>query len=270
MVTGDKKDNITYLNESKYIIDNRKELIEKRKRKKYLIRIFFLSSVLLVIFLTLLFKLPYFSIKEVNVINNNNIKKEEIIRLSQIEKDTNIFKISLKNSSKKILTNPYVLEADVKRKLPNKIIIDVKERKAAFYVISDSKYYIVDKNSVVLEKKDNINSMKLIRCVGVDEGNFELGQVLPFNDKAKAEAIKEVTELFLSTSNNIQMSILDVSKTYDIKAYYGNMCVKIGDSTDLKNKFNKALSIMEIKNLNGKKGYIDVSFKGNPVFFIEN
>jgi cell division protein FtsQ len=48
------------------------------------------------------------------------------------------------------------------------------------------------------------------------------------------------------------------------------MCIKLGSADDMKNKLNKALNIIEQEKLSAAKGYVDVRFDGNPVFYIYN
>lgn len=264
------KNNITYLEESKYIIENRQNIIKRKKRKRLFIKLFFLSSLLIVILISLLFNLPCFSIKDIVIINNSNVSKKEIIELSKIKIGNNIFNLNKDETKNNIISNPYILKVNIQRKLPNKIVIDITERKAAFYVKEGQEYYVVDKDSVVLEKKNNINNMNLIKLLGYDNNDLHIGQVLPFKDNRKINVIREVTELLVNDTSKVKMSILDVSKVYNLKAYYGNICVKLGTQEDLKNKLNKSIAIIKHKNLFNKKGYIDVSFKGNPVFRIEN
>lgn len=270
MEKNNKKNNVTYLEESKYIIENRENLIKKRKRKKTIIKFFLLTSVLLIISLTLLLKLPYFSIKDIVVINNSNVTKDEIIKLSGIKNGNNIFNLNVGSIKDDILRNPYILKVEIKRKLPDKILINVNERSAAFYTQKDSNYYIVDKESIVLEKRSNINTMKLVKLVGYDKNNLVIGQVLPYKDNRKVQVVSSITDLIIDNTSKINMSIVDVTNLYDIKIYYGNICVEMGDCNNLEEKLNKAISIIKTQNLQNKKGYVDVSFKGNPVFHIEN
>ncbi|MFD3157430.1 cell division protein FtsQ/DivIB [Haloimpatiens sp. FM7330] len=269
MKKKNNKDNITYLKESKYIIQNREKLIRSRKRKRTIIRIVFISILLISAFLTLLFKLPYFNIKNIVVVNNKNVTKSDIMDLSNFKIGSNIFYINTKESVTNILSNPYILNVDIKRKLPNQILIKVNERKATFYAYVNKEYYIIDEKSMVLEKKEKINFMQLVKIIGFDSDNLQVGQPLPCNDDRKKQIIRSITDIINSNNNGMKMSVVDIKNVYDIKAYYGNICIKLGNESNLKDKFNKAINIIQKQGIKNKKGYIDVSFKGNPVFFIE-
>ena len=82
-------------------------------------------------------------IKNIEVINNKNISKDEIIKLSGINKGDNIFYTNMDNIKNGIITNPYIMKVEIKRELPDTILINVKEREAVFYGEKDGKYYFI-------------------------------------------------------------------------------------------------------------------------------
>lgn len=112
---------------------SKNQLIIKRRRRKFVKKCFILLILLISTLTGLCLKHPYFNVKKIEVINNKNISKEEIIKLSRIYEGDNIFYINMDRTKRDILNNPYILKAEVKRKLPNKILIDISEREAIFY-----------------------------------------------------------------------------------------------------------------------------------------
>lgn len=251
--------------------DSKNELIEKRRKKIRIKRYITIIVILIAIVVTLCLKLSYFNIKDIKVLNNRNIGSEEIKKLSQINLGENIFYLNLRKSRTAILSNPYILKADIKRKLPNKINIYVEERTAVFYVKQNEKYLVIDEKGIVLEEKNSINGMKLIKLEGFEGKNYKVGEVLDNSDVRKLKIINDITKLIKSLKDGIpEPSIVDIKDLTDIKLYYGNIMIKIGTSDELQEKINKAINILVDNKLIDKKGYIDVSFKGSPVFFVEN
>ncbi|MCY6370353.1 cell division protein FtsQ/DivIB [Clostridium ganghwense] len=247
------------------------ELIEKRRKKVRIKRYITIIIILISLAVTLCLKLSYFNIKDIQISNNRNISSEEIKKLSQINLGENIFYLNLKKSRTSILSNPYILNVEIKRKLPNKINIHVEERTAVFYVNKDNKYWVIDKNGIVLEEKNSVNGMKLLKLIGYEGKQYKLGEVLDDSNQRKIKLINDITELIRNFKDGIpEPSIVDIKDLTDIKMYYGNMMVKIGTSDKLQEKINKAINILLDNKLIDKKGYIDVSFKGNPVFLVEN
>jgi cell division protein FtsQ len=245
------------------------ELIRRRRRKRMIKHTIILSVLLISLLIILCLKLSYFNVSNIKVMNNSIVSSDEIIDFAKVNKGTNIFYINIKNIKTNVLKNPYILKADIKRKLPNTISIVVNEREAVFYGMTDNKYLIIDKSGVVLEEKDDISNMKLTKLEGFDFQQTRLGEIIDSNNARKIENIGIITELIALNSSDIQISSVDLAEELNVKVYCGNICVKLG-SNSLRDKLNLALNIIQNNNLKDKKGYVDVSFDGNPVVFIES
>lgn len=251
------------------MINEKNELIEKRRKKIRRKRILLFGIILICVLITLCLKLPFFNIKNIVVENNNIIGSDEIIKQSGIVKGNNIFTVSLKSYKDNIKQNPYVMDVNIHKKFPDTINITINERKAAFYAQIEKKYIIIDKNGVVLEKKDNLNGMKLIRLDGFNTNNCEIGKVIKCDDERKLKSIALLTDAVFQ-NNSLKLTTVDISDTLNLKAYINNMCIILGSPEELDKKLNKAINIVVKQDLKDKKGYVDVSFNGSPVYKIEN
>lgn len=248
---------------------SKNELIEKRRKKRRIKRVFFIMVLLIAVLVTLCLKLTYFNIKYVNVSNNYTIASNEIIKESGIQKNTNIFYMNSKNIKNNILNNPYILSVDIHKKLPNTVNINVNERKAVFYVQNDSnKFAVIDRYGTVLEIKDNIDNMNLIKIIGINTSKVSIGKIV-LSDNKKLNIINILTDIIMNNEVCKNIKVVDITDTMDLKTYYNDMCIKLGSSEDLQKKLNRAINIITDKNLSASKGYVDVSFNGNPVFFVE-
>ena len=241
----------------------------KKKKRKRFIKILMLFIVLISVLITLCLKLSYFNVQKIDVLGNKNVTKEEITKLSSIAEGNNIFYANLKTSRTNILKNPNIMDVHIKRIFPSKIVINVKERDAVFYLQKDSKFLIIDKEGIVIDQKDNIDNLKLIRLDGMEIKDVIVGKKLSVQDKRAIELIGKVTELYNNNLSKYSMTSANLNNLLSINFYYGNMCVKIGTADEMEKKLNKALNVMETQGLADKKGYIDVSYEGNPVFYIE-
>lgn len=247
------------------------ELIIKRRKRKQVRRNIFFILILISIIITLCLKLTYFDIKHIEVINNRNIPSEEIVKLSGITIGNNIFYQNLNKSKTNITSNSYILNVDIERNLPDKIRIHIEERKAFFYIKKGDKYLVVDSNGVILEEKSIINGMNLIRLNGFEDDEYNVGEVIKEEDSRKIDLIKKTTELINNLNEGIpEPSIVDLKDLTDIQICYGDMIIKLGTSSDITKKYNKAINILMYNKLANKKGYIDVSYNGDPVFLVED
>lgn len=244
------------------------ELIRKRRKKRNLKRALIIFLLLISTLAILCLKLSYFNVKNINVVNNKIVSSGEIITSSKINIGINIFMLNTKNIGTNVLSNPYILKADIIRKIPNTIIISVKEREAVFYIEDKNKFIIIDKNGVVLEIKDNIDNMKLTKLEGVNVSDVNIGKTIPNTDNSKLQLIDLMTELISSNNSGINITAVNVANDYNVEVYCDNMLLKLG-SVNMKDKLNLGLNIIVNNNLKNAKGYVDLSFDSNPVVFIE-
>lgn len=265
---------VTNANNKDKVVDDankeKNEFILKRRRRKFVKKLVLSLLFLIGVLMTLLLKHPYFNINNIKIKNNKNISVSNVIETSKLSKGNNIFYIDLDSAKKNLLKNPYILDAEIKRELPSTLVVTVREREAVFYGNKGNKYFVLDRNGAVLEERQDIKNMKLVKLQGFDESKSKLGQPIVVDDERKIETARELSALLGSKKDNYGISIVDIQDITNIKVYYNNICIKLGNNERLDEKLNKAFNIVfQKEELKGKKGYIDVSFEGNPVVFIE-
>ncbi|MGK0468021.1 cell division protein FtsQ/DivIB [Clostridium sp.] len=265
------KDKNKSIDKGKYIIANSENLLKKRKKKKKVRNLILLGIIMVSTLITLCFKLPYFNITQIEIVGNVNVPISKINEQINTHLNTNIFYASFADSKSDIVKNPYTLGVTIKKKLPNKIIIQVEERVAIFYGKVKDTYYIMDNEGVLLEKRSNIKDMNIVNLGGIDFKNSKVGNSVISDDRKIniANNISNIINEYRKTKNNIIISSVDINNVLDVKVYSGKMCIKFGTTEDLENKFNKAINILSQPKYKAAKGYLDVSFKGPPVVFIE-
>ncbi len=129
----------------------------KRRRKintHKLIGILFFS-LLLIICTCFFLNSDLFDIKEVVIKNNENLSKKEVNKLLNIDKGKNIFFYDLEKLEKRLKENNYIKECYIKRQLPNKLIIEIKEKNIIGPLYNNKSYcYIDDEGRLVEEKRE--------------------------------------------------------------------------------------------------------------------
>lgn len=260
------------LKNGNYIIENKEELLNRRKNKKRVRRLILLVIIMISTLITLCLKLPYFNIKKIEITGDVNASKVEINKSANIDIGSNIFSASFNGNKKQIMKIPYILGVQVKKVLPNKIIIQVEERVAIFYGKINNTYYILDNKGIILEKRSNIKDMNLVNLIGFNYEKCKVGDLIVSEDNRKISIVREITNIindYRKTNNDSKINMVDVNNVLDVKIFSGKMCIKFGTTEDLKNKFNRAINIISRPEYKNAKGYVDVSFKGNPVVFVE-
>ena len=249
------------------ISDNK--LILKRRKKKLLRRWMLFMIFMLSVTIGICVRLKVFDVRYIVVKGQNFVSEGEIVRLSNVKIDSNIFYINSKVCEANVKNNPYILDVKIDKILPNTVDIEIHERTAKFYVSQDNVNYVIDAKGILLQKIGKVDLSKLIKLEGFNLTNSKLGEIIPGSDYRTLKVLQDIYALAGSNVSSYKMDNVDLSNLLNINVYYGKMLVKLGDYDNLTRKLNQALNIMEIKELIGAKGYIDVSFNNNPVIFVE-
>lgn len=244
---------------------NINEYISKKKKKKTRKKIILISIILIVILGLILIKTPYFNIKKVNVNNNNVITKEKLIEENGIL-NQNIFLINTSALKEKMLSNPYIKDVKISRKFPDQLNIKVDERSATFIVNDGADFYVLNENLVIMEKKNSAEGLQLPTVTGLTVESRFVGEPMS-KDKDRVEVLKEIGEAL--NKSKIKVNSIDISNLNNIVINKGEVQILLGSSDGLNEKLTKMINILNDPAGNFEKGYINISFNGNPVIYKE-
>lgn len=236
--------------------------IEEKKRRKKIKKTIALLMVLIGLLILFLIKAPIFNINNVKIISNDNevALKDDIENKLQDIKGRNIFYVKRSYIESILKNDPYIKDVKVTKALPNNLTVEVKENKKIFTVEQSGNYYALDESGKILDKK--LGEDDLVKLEGITIQGKEVGDKITEDEKI-LEIIKDFGALINSNTSSIKFSKLDVSNLSNISLYSNEVLIKIGGNFDLSRKLNYAINIL--KNVDIKKGYIDVSVEGNPV-----
>lgn len=249
------------------------ELIRRRKKKRFIKKTIIFLILAITALTVFLLKHPYFNIIGVEVTNNKLVNNEEIENLSNINLGSNIFYLNTKEVRKQLLTNPFIYDVKIHRKLPSRVVLDVVERKPQYYMYKGQEYIIIDTEGVALESVLSIDAARadsktLVEITGLDTSQIKIGEKVGNNNK-KNEQLQVFSDLIQRNKSEALISCIDLESDADIKVYFKEIMVKVGSLNDMESKLNKAINVITQRNLGDSKGYIDISFDGVPVMSIE-
>lgn len=92
-----------------------------------------------------------FAIREVVIEGNHRLEEIDVRRAAGLQIGSNAFEISTEEARNRLLQHPWVKEATVVRKLPNRIRIELVERKPVALVALDQ-LYLVSKEGAVFKR----------------------------------------------------------------------------------------------------------------------
>ncbi|MDO4535343.1 MAG: FtsQ-type POTRA domain-containing protein [Clostridium perfringens] len=241
-----------------------KEYVKRNKARKNKRNILILGIFIISIGAFALLKAELFNIVEVTVKNNNILSKGEVLDEAEIL-GNNIFLVKLNELENKILLNPYIEDVDIKRNIPNKISVIVNERVASYKVIDEDKSYILNDNLVIMEKRDDLESIILPILEGIEIQGKDLGESITSN-KEKIDFLKKL-KVASNDYSDMKIESVDISDINNINIYLDKCKIILGNNEDIDKKLAKAINILKSDKVNIENGYIDISFGGNPVVY---
>lgn len=177
--------------------EKQRKLEEKRRKRNKIIKSILKLLLLLAIIVGIilfLFMSPVFNIKEININGNKRIDSNEIISLSQIHNDENIFKISKNSVKESIKENPYIDSVEIKRKLPNKIEIQIIERTPKYMIEFGNGFVYLNEQGYMLEISANNISIPILTGYSTSLNELNPGNRLNSDDLEKLATVIKIMD----------------------------------------------------------------------------
>ena len=156
----------------------------------------------------------YFDVQKIAVENNRHYTKEQIISRAEAKTGQNIFGAETRAMKERLLKDPYIKNAVVKRTLPGTIVIHVEERKEAAAIPYADRFIIIDEDGLVLRKSEKEPTLTLL--VGMTIKTMEDGAALEVEETAVLTATLSL--LHTMTDAELYFKKIDMSGV-TVKAY---------------------------------------------------
>lgn len=235
---------------------------DKTKRKKGK---FFLGLVVAVIAIGAVMMSPIFTIKEVVVSDTDRYTSQEICDLANVNVGMNIFTVSKNKVTKLLKTSHYIQDVEVVKEFPNKIKLNVMERKVRGYVPYMNSYLYIDENGRVLEIKDYFTD-PLPVVKGLEFESFQLGETIDAVNKDALYVVVIISQVMIKYEMLDLVVNLDVSNTENITARVNKVDINLGTISNCDEKIRTMAAIMkEIPEED--RGTLDLSDLSKPLVF---
>ncbi|NIA08744.1 MAG: FtsQ-type POTRA domain-containing protein [Nitrospiraceae bacterium] len=108
-----------------------------------------------------------FRVSRVHITGCRHLTQEEILRLSKVTAQDNLLSLNLKSIAGAIETDPWVRSVEVRRRLPDQLIIKVQERTPVALLRSGKMYLVGDRGKIIEEvPKRKAFSFPIITGIG--------------------------------------------------------------------------------------------------------
>jgi cell division protein FtsQ len=131
-----------------------------------------LSITLLVGYLVAL-STPFFRLEDVNFQGNMRVSQVELLQKGGLEDKLNILSLNLSDVKKKMEAIPWVKSVQLRRELPNKLLIFVQERQPLCLVLLDGSLYFLDREGLAFKKVERREGFTLPVLTGLQKNDWQ-------------------------------------------------------------------------------------------------
>lgn len=176
----------------------------KRKRKMQKRRITVTVILLIGVIIGIMFT-PLFHLKTVLINGNERVAYDEFIKKGSISTGKNIFTLNLNKIGDGISKIPYIDSVEVKRKLPNKLLINVTECIPVAYIKTKKGCAVIDKNGKILETATEKGDYRIPEITGMVSETYKPLENISVKEEEK---FKKTLEILRDLYNNNFIDII--------------------------------------------------------------
>ena len=218
------------------------------------------AAILLVLILTFLGTNVFLKIITIDVLGDSRYSKSEIVKVSGIEAGSSIIRIDEASASQRILAAmPYIEEASITYKLPDKVFISIKESSLLLSIQYNQNKLIINPQGRVVDNTV-YPELKLVEIIGFVPLEANLGSQMKasIDDETKLRHLLVVLSAIDESPLKNSVDYVDISNiSRVIIGYKEHFTVIIGISSDTASK----LALLE-----EKIAQIIASGSYNPLF----
>ena len=167
-------------------------------------------SVLFIYAYSALLSASYLEVKEVSVRGVKELTEKDILAMAKILPRANILSVSTDAVARRISANPWVKNVYVGRELPNRLVLDVRERTPIALVKQAGNFYLMDGEGFVFKKLSQGDDVDLAIITGVN-----------IQAKAQSALLAEALKLLETLSASDQHALLGTVSEMHIDEVFG-------------------------------------------------
>ena len=218
-----------------------------RRRRRNLSLYYLMLFIICAVIFLILSRTVLFNINEYTVTGNKIYSTETILEAGGLRYGRNMYGINLDRTEQKIKnTLIYVEDVKLRRKLPDKFIVEITEATAyACCEYEGNRYAIITKSGRYLETEQLGARAGLILINGTELTGVSLGAEFKSNDETKQTIILDLLEAISEICDG-KITEIDISDRTNITMRYEDRIdVEFGSSLDYEYKLRYITAIIE-------------------------
>ena len=258
-------DKIVHISDYRQSENGSKKPVVKRRVKKSVKR--FVLILLILIGVVVFLRSSVFTITEIKVEGNVNVTEGKIIELAEISPEETLFKMNKKEICQRLTAYPFIAQAELKRELPDTLVISVTEREPLGFIVTANGYVQFDQEGMVLAVTGSMGKYNLPIITGINIAEIPSpGSVL--NDASFTNALSIIKTCDKQLVNNI--AEINSGQNSYVSAYtYQGIEIRVGTAEDIDLRMQNLKDILaqiQAENINiADIEYIDIRFTDVPV-----
>ena len=243
---------------------------------------FFLKCIMIVVSITVLSlasifiydfitQTDFLNIKTIEISGIEQTSRNEILKLANIDFNTNIFQVNLSTAQQLIVSHPWIESADIKRSMPLKLIISIIEEKPlAIVKIENLTDILINTSGKPFKEynplKDSIKNLPVITGVGLHKSNYQytfdsplFNSVMEFFKTGNSNSVKSIkadinSGISIEANDIYNKFSLNNEKTIQMKLGFSKFKAKLNKAIEIsryidKNFPEKTISTMDLFNI---------------------
>ena len=272
-IKEESNDNYNNVKDDYIIEDTFEERDKKIKKKQFRLKILKYSALVILIIGVIVFAMvsPIFNITNITVTGNNKLTVDEVISLSRIENNENIFRISKNNVIKNIKQNAYVNKVEIHKKYPNSIQINIEERVSNFLLQFGNGYVYINNQGYMLEISSEKLELPIIIGFSTPQEDLVAGNRLIQEDLEKLETVIRIISSAQSNGIANLITSIDISDSNNYTLYLESekKTVYLGDCSNLGTRILYLIGILENEKDHEGEIFINMNLNTDYPFFRE-
>ncbi len=247
--------------------------MDEQKNSRRIRSALYAPVALILIFLAaVVFVSLFFRVTILQVENDTVYTDEEIIAASGLERGVNLFFVNnFKAVSSIYASMPYVESVNLKRVMPNRVIISVSGSDAVACVSFGGDYWLINHNCKLLEKIDAKEAQSFIRVENMEPLQPVAGEIMNVSaaDSGKDVFLRELLSSFQEMGMTNRINWVDMQElSRPVFGYENRYQVHLGSNQDLGRRLALVRSAIE-QLADGDAGTLELeeSSTSNRVYF---
>lgn len=204
----------------------------------------------------------FFKVEDITVVGNERYTQEQIVAASGIKMEDNMFIMNKYTISDQITSAlPYIETVQIRRALPDSIIIAVTECSAPAAVTYNGKAWLLSTQCKVVDSKPAASASQYAQVTGLTLTGAEVGTPITVAEESQASAalLQELLPLLAKKDMLSQVQKIDLSDNALLQLrYLDRFDVTMRRDADLSYKLDYLLAVVARLEVN-EKGRIDMT-----------